>query len=152
MASKLRQRSPGDPVLERLDELRRDSVRAERVYQYVATGHQADCSTTDLLHVLRAAPDLALEIRANTGRDVIAAGTDDTGDVRYAVWRHSAVAAKVDGGPPVRERSWTRRSNVKQSLENATPRVRLRDDTPLWDLEVPGEFRTRAPGRTIKGP
>ena len=151
MPSSLRQRSPGDPVLERLDELRRDSIRAERVYMYVATGHDAPAKTQDFLHVLRDAPDLALELRANTGRDVISAAEDDHGDVRYCVWHHSAIAARSDGDAPVQVRSWDRRDEVESTLEDRNPRVRLREDTPLADLEAPSRFRS-APGRTYRGP
>lgn len=134
MASKLRQRSPGDPVLERLDELRRDSVRAERVYQYVATDHKADASVTDLLHVLREAPDLALELRANTRQDAIAAVELEDGEYRYAVWQYSFVEEKLGDESP-ESRSWQYRSGVQKLLENREPRIRLREDTELADLQ-----------------
>lgn len=132
-SSGLRQRGPGDPVLERLDELRRDSIRAERVYTYVDTGHDTPVQTLDFLHVLRAAPDLALELRANTGRQVVAAVERDDGEYRYAVHHYSVVAAKAGSDDPT-TREWTRRSDVKQTLEDREPRVRLRENTDLADL------------------
>lgn len=132
-SSGLRQRGPGDPVLERLDDLRRDSIRAERVYTYVDTGHDAPVKTLDFLHVLRADPALAIELRANTGRQVIAAAERDDGEYRYAVHHYSAVAAKAGSDDPT-DRDWARRSTVKQTLEGRDPRVRLREDTDLADL------------------
>lgn len=123
-----------DPVLEHLDELRRgDSVRAERVYQYVVTGHEAPVKTQDLLHILRADEDLALELRANTRDDAIAAVEREDGEYRYAVWQYSYVDEALDGETP-ESQSWLYRSSVAQLLENRDPRVRLREDTALADL------------------
>lgn len=145
------QQSPSDPVLERLDELRRDSIRAERVYQYVATGHDADCSTTDLLHVLRDAPDLALETRGNMGRAVVCALEDDSGEARYPMWEHSAVASSLDTDAQTRSVEYHR--DVKTRLEDRRPRVRLREDTPLAELDAPAEWdRIPQPGEVIRGP
>jgi hypothetical protein len=122
-----------EAVLERLDELREDSKRADRVYRYVESAHDEPAAVTDLLGVLRADGGLALEIRLNTGRRVICAVEID-GEARYPTWYHSAVAARSGRGD-VRVRSVDRRHEVKEALEDRYPRVRLRSETPLADLE-----------------
>ena len=120
-------------VLDRLDELRESSERAARVYRYVDSAHDDQVSTTDLLHVIRAEPELALELRSNTGRRVIAAIETDDGTIRYPVWHHSAVAASC-GHDDVQVSSVDRRHEVAETLTDRRPLVRLRSETPLTDL------------------
>lgn len=131
-------------VLDRLDALRGDSKRAERVCEYVASGRTADVSTTALLWVLRADPDLALELRASTGRHVIAADTGSDGRTKYPYWAHSAVRAKA-GIDDVRNRSLAARSVVADVLEDRRPHVRLRSETPLAGLAL-GDERVATDG------
>jgi hypothetical protein len=137
-------------VAARLEDLT-DTEAGQRVRKYVQSAHDADVTVTDLLTVLRMDEDLALEVRSNTGRDVIAAVTDRTGETRYAVWRHSAVAAKAGTAPRVR--SVERRRDIKTALEGRNPLVRLREETPLDDLEAPDEWpHTPDAGEVFAGP
>lgn len=140
------------PVLDRLDELREDSTRAGVVYDYVESAHALDANPQDFLHVLRSDEALALELRGGMGRDVIAAAEDDHGDVRYRVWTHDAVAARVDE-EPVQSEAWQHLRDVKPVIEDREPLVRVRDETILADLEVPERFRDlEQPGRVTRGP
>jgi hypothetical protein len=124
-------------VAARLEDLQ-DTEAGQRVREYVTSARDTDVTVTDLLTVLRMDEDLALEVRSNTGRDVIAAVTDSTGETRYAVWRHSAVAARA--GTDARVRTVERRRDIKRTLEGRQPLVRLREETPLGKLEAPPEW------------
>lgn len=140
-----------DPVLERLDELRENSKAAERAYQYVDTEHDADCSPNDLLHVLRVDESLALELRDTGGRTVICALTDNTGKSRYPVWEHSMLAAKHGGESRSRRIEYLR--DVKERLDARSPRIRLREETPLAGLEAPTDWdRRKGAGEVYNGP
>lgn len=139
----------GDPVLQQLHDLRGDSAPADRVYEYVDTAHREDCSPNDILHVLRADDSLAAEIRDSMGRTVICALQDDTGEYRYPVWEHSALAADLDA--TVRSRRVEYRREVIERLDDRGPRVRLRKDTPLAYLEAPREWTRSSPGEVYNG-
>jgi len=130
-------------VLERLKTLvdERGLQSAEQVAEYVARGRPLSATITPaaLVTVLRADEDLALELTDSFGRSIIAAGTDATGETRYAVWEHSTLAAKAGRGP-VRTRSWQYRADTVELLTDRRPRVRERLATPLADLDVPERF------------
>lgn len=140
----------GDPVLRRLHELRSGSDPAARVYEYVETAHREACSANDILHVLRADNSLAAEIRDSMGRTVVCALQDDSGEYRYPVWEHSALAASME--TTVRSRRVEYRRDVVERLEDRGPRVRVREDTPLADLEAPREWTRSSPGEIYEGP
>lgn len=123
-----------DPVLERIDELRERSKAAERTYEYVHSEHDAECSPSDMLHTLRQDESLALEYRDNDGRTVVCALTDNTGKSRYPVWEHSKYDSET------RSRTIEPLRDVKARLEARSPRIRLREETPLAGLEAPNDW------------
>lgn len=140
-----------DRVLDRLDDLRENSKAAERAYQYVETEHDADCSPNDLLHALRLDDQLVVETRDNGGRTVVCAFTDSAGESRYPVYEYDTLAAEFGG--EIESRRIEHLRDVKRRLEHRSPRVRLRDETPLAGLEAPDEWdHSQRPERTCNGP
>lgn len=134
-----------DSVAARLADLREQYETAERMHRYHRDGREPDITTGDALTTLRLDEALALELRDSMGRTVIAAGTDEGGEVRYAVWEHSAISGR-------QSTTWQHRRDVASTLEGREPRVRLRSRTPLADVETPSEFQRRGNGEVYHGP
>lgn len=128
-----------DVVMERLEALRENYTTVERVAKYVESAHDTQASTSDFLNAIRLDESLALELRTSTGRTVIAALADNSGEVRYCTWTHSAIGAQTDGTPRVR--SVEHRRDVVDTLEGRSPLVRPREDTPLEGIEAPDSWR-----------
>jgi hypothetical protein len=129
-----------DAVLERLAELP-TADRADRVYRYVETEHDVSCTPTDILWALRSDDGLSVELRDSGGRSVLCALQDTTGEARYPLWEHQTSIPDVRDA--ARRRSIEELRDVKKLLETRQPRFRLRENTPLADIEAPDTWPRR---------
>lgn len=143
-------------VADRLESIADEYKTAAHTLAYVESGREVDerPSTEALLTTLRIEPTLALEIRDGMGRDVIGALVDHDGVARYPVWSHSAAKASA-GLANVQDLTLERQPGARNLLENPRryPIVRLRDSTPLAELEAPPRWQAiDGPGDLRGGP